>query len=211
MASSGGLTAALTNSYYNFQDPSMISRRITVLLALCMLASSAFAASSDPARTPAALQARLVKMDPGARTECHKDSYGNAACTSDGYTVDLSGCSGDMLFGQVMDDAGATLGTRLDAGQSKPVVKLKPHQFLCVIATAKKPGASQRYYVAAYPADRVPDCKGSDLCKAQPIEWVGTPPAAKCEWIGTSGDFNGGCAAGWVDEDAIELYSMGLK
>jgi hypothetical protein len=189
----------------------MISRRITALLALCVLANAAFAASSDPARTPAALQARLVKIDPGANGECHKDSYGNAACTSDGYNVDLSGCRGDMLFGQVMDDAGATLGTRLDSGKSKPVAKLKPHQFLCVIATAKKPGVSPRYYVAAYPADRVPDCKGSDLCKAQPIEWVGTPPTAKCEWIGTSGDFTGGCAAGWVDEDSIELYSMGLK
>jgi hypothetical protein len=189
----------------------MISRRITALLALCMVAQGAFAAAPDPARAPAALQARLLKIDPGAKAECHKDSYGNAACTSDGYAVDLSDCSGDMSFGQVMDDAGATLGTRLDASLSKPMAKLKQHQFLCVIATAKKAGASQRYYVAAYPAERVPACKGSDLCKAQPIEWVGTPPTAKCDWLGTSGDFTGGCAAGWVDEDSVELYSMGLK
>lgn len=188
----------------------MISLRITSLLALCVFAGTAFAATPQ-VPTVAARQALLLKMDPGAQAECHKDSYGNPACRSSGYEVNVSGCRNDMLFGQVIDTAGTTLGTRLDASQSKPVARLKPHQFLCIVGVAKKSGEAQRYYVETFPADRVPDCKGNDLCQSFPIEWVGTPPAAKCEWIGTSGDFTGGCAAGWVDEAAIDVYSMGLK
>jgi hypothetical protein len=176
-----------------------------------VLTYAASAGSAPPARSSAAYQARLLKMDPGAHAECHEDSYGNSACTADGYEVDVSGCGNDMLFGQVIDDAGATLGTRLDAGKSTPVVKLKPHQFLCLVAVAKKAGAPQRYYVEAFPAERVADCKGNDLCKTFPVEWVATPPAGKCEWVGDTGEFTGGCAAGWVDEDALDVYSMGLK
>ncbi|MDR6644134.1 hypothetical protein J2X57_003372 [Luteibacter sp. 1214] len=188
----------------------MISPRISGLLALCVFAGTALAATPQ-VPTVAAQQALLLKMDPGAQAECHKDSYGNAACTSGSHAVEISGCDNDMLFGQVIDAAGATLGTRLDADHSKPVAKLKAHQFLCIVGVAKKSGEVQRYYVEAFPADHVPDCKGNHLCQSFPVEWVGAPPATKCEWIGTSGDFTGGCVAGWVDADAIDVYSMGLK
>lgn len=190
----------------------MKKMKIACLTALCIIAGSAFAAPSEPARTPQALQARLAKMAPGATVECHKDSYGNPTCTADGYKVAISGCSGDLFFGQTIKPDGATLDARLAGDASQPLAKLQTQHFLCIAATATQAGKPTRLFVEALPADSVPGCKkAKDLCQSHPVTWLKKPAGPKCEWIGKDGDFTGDCAAGWVDEDRIDAYSMGLN
>lgn len=194
--------------------PSVPRSALTFLLALLvpMAQTMASGAPAAPELTPAALQARLAKMDTSSTVECHTDKYGNPACTAGGYDVDVTGCDdrGDSFFGQVLRKPGATLGNAIAPDKAKPVAQLADGQFLCIAATAEKEGATTRLYVEALPIERVAACKGNHLCASHAVQWIAPKPADECKWIGHDGDFSGGCAAGWVDEDKVEQFSMGM-
>ena len=177
-----------------------------------MTQTMAYGAPATAKPTPAALQARLAKMDTSSTVECHTDKYGNPACTAGGYDVDVTGCDdrGDTFFGQVLRKPGATLDNVIAPDEAKPVAQLADAQFLCIAATAKKEGAATRLYVEALPIERVAACKGNDLCSNKPVQWIAPKPAEPCMWKGHDGEFTGGCAAGWVSEDEIEQFSMGM-
>ena len=161
---------------------------------------------------PAVQQARLAKMNPLSPVECHMDTTGFPICSSNGYDVAVTGCDDrdDVFFGEVLPDKGTTLTSDIAPGTAKPLAHLASLQFLCIAATAKKQGAPTRLYVAALPIERVAACKGNHLCATHPVEWIAPKPAEACKWIGHDGEFTGGCAAGWVDEDQVDQFSMGM-
>ncbi|UPG91580.1 hypothetical protein L2Y96_07360 [Luteibacter aegosomaticola] len=184
---------------------------IAAALTGCLMVSAATAAEkADALPTPAALQAQLRAMSPAAKAECHLDSHGFPACTTNGVETFVTTCTGDMYFGQVSDSAGATLDSEYDKTAGKPRVKLAEGQFLCLAATVGKTSDPSRFYVVAMPTERVKDCKGNDLCQSKPVQWVGGAPKEACTWKGNAGEFTGACPAGWVDADKVEQFSMGL-
>ena len=192
----------------------MIRTAVAVLTTLTCIGPTwaSKAKNSDPDIPPPAVQqARLAKMNPLSPVECHTDTSGYPVCNSNGYEVYVTGCDDreDTFFGQALSD-GATIESDIDASKAKPIAQLAGHQFLCVAAAAKKQGAPTRLYVEVLPIERVAACKGNDLCSNKPVQWIAPKPAEPCMWQGHDGEFTGGCAAGWVSEDKIEQFSMGM-
>ncbi|TCV97217.1 hypothetical protein EC912_101212 [Luteibacter rhizovicinus] len=197
----------------------MKSVQIACLLVLCSLASSGHAVGLDhsaAAQAPHnkdavvdAQRARLSAMAPGVPVQCKQDAYGNPACTVDGYQVDLSECGDDMLYGAVVAKNGVTLTDAVNSGH--PVARLANKQFVCIEATATK-DKQERYFVKAVPVESVARCKGNDLCTQgnQPVQWIRPATGSACRRNGNAVAYTGDCAAGWVDKDTLEEFSMGL-
>lgn len=192
----------------NQRKTSAVSLLAIVLTAWLVYGSVAQAATQAEA---ASSGARLAKMAPGSATSCKVGKGGNIDCLVDNVGVDVTQCAGDYAWGQVSLDDGVTLESAFDKAKAKPTTHLASEQFLCVAASAGNGQEAERYYVIAFPTAKVPGCKGNDLCQERPVSWVGTKPAQACQWVGKEGDFTGACAAGWVDRDGIEVFSMGLK
>jgi hypothetical protein len=181
----------------------------TVLLLVTLLTAT-MAHAATPAQAASA-GARLVRMAPGSTTSCEIGKGGNINCLVDSVPTSVSECAGDYAWGQVQDKDGVTLQSAFDKAKAKPTAHLEKRQFVCVAATSGKTQDADRYYVIAFPTRNVADCKGNELCQERAQTWVGTKPAGACQWVGQEGDFSGACAAGWVDSDAVEVFSMGLK
>jgi hypothetical protein len=172
-----------------------------------------FCATAIQAATPAqatSAGARLAKMAPGSTTSCKVGAGGNIQCLVDSVPTEVTECSGDYAWGQVQDKEGVTLESTFDKAKAKPMAHLAEQQFVCVAATSGKTQEADRFFVIAFPTKAVPACKANDLCQERPQTWVGTKPEGECKWIGKEGDYTGACAAGWVDSDDIEVFSMGL-
>ncbi|MFY2565270.1 hypothetical protein [Achromobacter ruhlandii] len=173
----------------------------TLAASLCV--SAALAA---PVSSVATAQARLAGMTPASQIECHADGNG-AQCSADGYTVMyLGNCGEGAAFGSIAADGGVDLTDRVD-GRGKAVVHVMDRQFVCIPAMVRK-GEEQRHYVIAVPTASVPECRGNDLCKDAdlPIEWRRAKRGQACERT-KDDDYQGDCAAGWVDVGQIDQYN----
>jgi hypothetical protein len=179
-----------------------------------LVAAALFMVGTTHAATPtqaASAGARLAKMAEGSTTSCKVGQGGNIDCLLDTVHTTVSECAGDYAWGQVSSKDGVTLESAFDKAKAKPTAHLAGRQFVCVAATAGNKQIPDRLYVIAFPVKNVPGCKENDLCQEHPQTWVGAKPEGPCHWVGKDGAFTGACAAGWVDPDSIEVFSMGLQ
>lgn len=177
---------------------------------LLLLAACAFPALAAPLSV-ADTEARLAQMTPGSKISCHSDNYGNALCTADDFKIELSDCDEGALFGSIASEGGLDLQRSLHA-DGQPTARLQDHQFVCVAATARKPGNDTPWhYVIAVPTSSVPECKGKDLCNNAdlPITWKKPKTGQACE-RGPGGVYRGDCAAGWVESGKLDQYGNGI-
>jgi hypothetical protein len=76
-----------------------------------------------------------------------------------------------------------------------------------------------RDYIQAVPVATVENCKDNDLCtdySERPVQWFKPATGKPCSQVGTNFtgrnyDYTGDCAAGWVDKETLDEFSMGLK
>lgn len=150
-------------------------------------------------------------LTPNALVICGGSGQAAASCTKDGYTIDVSDCKGDALYGVVASTGGVALATSLSPSSKDLTARLKKGQFVCIAATARKAG-DQRHYVVAIPTASVPRCKGNDLCKGgdKAVLWERAGVGDACRRFGKNGDYAGQCAAGWVNEADLDQYANGL-
>lgn len=173
----------------------------TLAASLC-----AGAAQAAPVTSVADAQAKLAAMTPASRIECHADGGNSAQCSADGYTVMYLGdCGEGAAFGSIAGDGGVDLNDRVD-GQGKPVAHVMDRQFVCIPAMVRK-GEEQRHYVIAVPTASMPECRGNALCKDAdlPVQWKRAKRGQACERT-KDDDYQGDCAAGWVDVGQIDQY-----
>ncbi len=182
-----------------------------ILLMLMLMACHTSVFANEPnadVRHPLAYLSIIAK---GAKVACADDKYGNAACTADGYQIDFGECSDDSSYGGIAATGGVTLEDHVSTEHAQPVARLQDKQFVCIEATAHK-GEQERYFVRAVPVTSVPGCKGNDLCKSygdRSIQWIAPRSGKPCQRK-DSKSYTGDCAAGWIDNDALEEFSMGL-
>lgn len=177
--------------------------RLFAALAASLCAGAALAA---PAASVATAQARLAGMTPASKIECHATGSNGAQCSADGYTVMyLDNCGEGAAFGSIAADGGVDLNDRVD-GKGKTVAHVMDRQFVCIPAMVRK-GEEQRHYVIAVPTASVPACRDNDLCKNAdlPVDWKQAKRGQACERT-KDGDYQGDCAAGWVDVGQIDQY-----
>lgn len=184
--------------------------RLAALVALFVASSQVMATDAAP-MAPAAAQALLTTASPGSKVACNKDRYGNLACSVDGKATDLGDCTSNLSFGAIVGPT-ATLQDRFTKTGTAPVATLAEHQLVCLQATVREQGRLVRALVKVVPSASIAYCKGNDLCHAadQPVTWKHAVSGNACKKQ-VDGTYAGDCATGWIDGDAIEEYSMGLK
>jgi len=151
---------------------------------------------------------------------CNQPKRGwNQECASNDWRIliDAKGCSAKKgAYGKVYADDEATVKLRrsLPPAQSDVEAKLGDGQFVCVSATARGPGSSepQWYYVMAIPVKSVKACAAKSFCAKPgdlPIEWMRSTNGKRCR-LSARGQYEGDCAAGWVNAKEFGEFSMGL-
>jgi hypothetical protein len=182
-----------------------------ILTMLPLIAFYTLALASEPNTDAAHQLTYLSIIAKGAKVACANDKYGNPACMADGYRIDFGECSDDSFYGGITAKAGVTLEDQVSTDRAQPVARLQDKQFVCIEATARK-GEQERYFVRAVPVTSVPGCKGNDLCKSYGdhfIQWIAKRSGKPCQRKDRK-SYKGDCAAGWIDNDALEEFSMGL-
>jgi hypothetical protein len=184
--------------------------RFAAMVGLLVATSPALANDAAP-MTPAAAQSLLAAASPGSKVACNKDTYGNLACAIDGKAAELGDCTSNLSFGAIVGQP-AVLQDRFTKADASPVATVGDHQLVCLQATVREQGRLVRALVKVVPSASVVYCKGHDLCHAsdRPVTWH-RPASGKACTKQHDGTYVGDCATGWVDGDAIEEYSMGLK
>ena len=137
---------------------------------------------------------------------------GKSSCQMDGFSVQAGDCGDNSSFGAIsapQGSDGVDLNDRID-GKGLAVARLKDSQFVCIAAIARR-GDVQRHYVIAVPTTSVPACKGKELCRNadHPVTWYTAKTGKSCHRVG-EGRYAGDCAAGWVDEGALDQYANGF-
>lgn len=170
-------------------------------------------APSQGATVEGSLPAPVATLPGVTCTQQRKDWTPECSAGEYRIVVNMEGCSGDGLYGQILtgDKPSASLGTGFPPFPTGPVAKLHDMQFVCIAATARKQvGEPLWYYVMAIPAESVAACKHSKLCGdpgIPKVEWVKAPPQGACRFEhGRYAD----CAAGWVSASDFAEFSMGL-
>ncbi|MCC8619829.1 hypothetical protein LN456_18535 [Xanthomonas vesicatoria] len=133
----------------------------------------------------------------------------------DFYDVELLPECGDTgFFAGVARATGADL---LDAAPATgstatATARLAQGQLVCVQGIARAGQQPRYYYVVAIPANSVAACKNAALCETygdRPIKRLKPTGSAACR-PATQGRYVGDCAQGWVDADALDVFSNGI-
>jgi len=131
---------------------------------------------------------------------------------ADYFDVELHpGCDENGVYGGVVSAQGADLANRLPPMDTKITATLSKGQFVCIRAIARIGQSISRYYVTAVPVSGVTGCSGNDLCRIygdRSIRFAASP-VSPCR-LDSSG-LNGECASGWVAEESLEVFSLGLR
>jgi hypothetical protein len=187
---------------------------------LCALSLTALAASKaeDPLRNVGLARAYIAARAPTAQLDCHKNAYKYPECTADGYEIGGYGCDGDGFYAGVYADDGVTLADNISLDLTQPIAHLSKGQFVCIQIVGKKE-ETLRYYIQAVPVATVENCKDNAICTdygERPVQWFKPVTGKPCTRAGTNFTrrgyvYTGDCAAGWVDKETLDEFSMGLK
>lgn len=133
-----------------------------------------------------------------------------ANCTGGDYDVELRpDCGPDGLFAGVSDPKGALLIDKAPPEDTVRRATLAQGQIVCVEAIARAGDSASYYYVVAISASDVEACKTNAVCKRygdRKIDWHVPHEEANCREV-SKGRFEGVCAAGWVRESRLEIFS----
>lgn len=168
-------------------------------------------ASSASAVQSAAGRTKLAALVRDLHVVCARDKYGSSQCGADGYRLESAGCGASQFYGRIAVTGGVMLQDHLARDNAHEVAHLQENQFVCIEVTATKEG-KERDFVRAVPVATVPGCKGNTLCttyRDRPIKWSVVPSDKPCHRL-KDGSYVGACAAGWIDKEALEDFSMGL-
>jgi len=131
---------------------------------------------------------------------------------ADYFDVELHpACDENGIYGGVVAGRGAQLANRLPPMDTQVNATLPKGQFVCIRAIARIGQFISHYYVTAVPVAAVAECKGNDLCHLYGDRHIrfAVPPASPCR-LDSSG-LHGHCASGWMTEDGLEVFSLGLR
>lgn len=193
---------------------SMFSRNILVADAprvCCVIAIWATLALPAYAATQTGSLEKAETAIPSSASICRAFLSNKNSCVVEGYSIELTDCKGDALYGAVAAAAGVDLSSAVAPNGKDVTAHLQNGQFVCIAATARK-GGIQRHYVIAVPTASVPGCLGNDLCKDgdKRVVLKQTDAGDACHRLGKDGDYAGQCAAGWVNEADLDQYANGL-
>lgn len=212
------------------------SNRLTPLSRV-MLPALLFAAMACSAGEPIATQAaaRALPAAPAAVTAVGQpfaamikasgvtcaNPLSGTGCTAgnidagDFYDVELLPECGDTgFFAGVARATGADILDAVPATGSTATTtaRLAQGQLVCVQGIARTGQNPRYYYVIAIPASSVAACKNATLCETygdRPIKRLKPTGGAACR-PAAQGRYVGDCAQGWVDADALDVFSNGI-
>lgn len=123
----------------------------------------------------------------------------------------LPGCDGESLYAGVVAERGVHLTNRLPPRDTRINATLSKGQLVCVRAIARVGQSISNYYITTAPVSSVAACRSNRLCQIygdRSIQWAATPSAGSpCR---PDPSVAGNCATGWVHEESLEVFSLGL-
>jgi hypothetical protein len=141
---------------------------------------------------------------------CKPPTNGIYNCSAAGFDVSGSQAAcdaGSASFGRISASDVALAGT-LNQPADATSIHLKSGQWVCVQYSADSASGEQsRLYVTAIPAPLVTNCTAHRDCGSDDTPLRGN---ARCR-IDKSHQYTKGCATGWIPEEAVIVYSMGLN
>ena len=136
------------------------------------------------------------------------DVAAGEACFAGDYDLELApGCGDDGFFAGVGGEDGAVLLDRAPPDDTVQVATLSRGQFVCIEAIARAGQDPAYYYVTAIPVSEVEACAGNALCQTYGDREVRWHAGAARTGARTAAS---GRASGWVDADALDVFSNGL-
>lgn len=150
--------------------------------------------------------------DPDKGLQCIAEDKSDPR-SGDYFDVELRpGCGEDGLFAGV-SRGDALLVDRLPPNDTVRRATLSRGQLVCVQAIAGVGQNASRYYVTSVPVGDVSGCSGNKLCEMygdRPIQWHVPRDQSTCR-LDSHGRPVGGCASGWIEGEALDIFSMGLR
>ncbi|WP_228332108.1 hypothetical protein [Xanthomonas campestris] len=169
---------------------------------------------------PAAGSHRFAPVIRASGVTC-TDATSATGCTAgnldagDFYDVDvLPECGDDGFFAGVWRASGAEA---LDAvpttgSAATATAHLAQGQLVCIQAIARGGQNPRYYYVVTIPASGVAACNDSALCETygdRPIRRLRPADGTLCR-AAAQGRHVGDCAQGWIDAQALDVFSNGM-
>nr|WP_199680201.1 MULTISPECIES: hypothetical protein [unclassified Xanthomonas] len=175
---------------------------------------------SAVAPPPAAGSHRFAAVIRASGVTC-ADATSATGCTAgnldagDFYDVDvLPECGDDGFFAGVSRASGAEALDAVPATGSAATATahLAQGQLVCIQAIARGGQNPRYYYVVTIPASRVAACKDSALCETygdRAIRRLKPADGTLCR-AAAQGRHVGDCAQGWIDAQALDVFSNGM-